>query len=73
MKKVMMGIVACLSLMLLTGCGNEQKTMNCSRTMNQSGASIDLKYEVLYTGAYVDVVKSKEKITSEEFEKFFEE
>ncbi len=68
MKKVMMGIVACLSLMLLTGCGNEQKTMNCSRTMNQSGASIDLKYEVLYTGAYVDVVKSKEKITSDDEE-----
>lgn len=65
MKKVMVGIIACLSLMLLTGCGATQKTMKCSRTMNQSGASMDLQYEVLYTGEYVDVVKSTEKVTSD--------
>lgn len=65
MKKVMVGIIACLSLMLLTGCGAEQKTMKCSRTLNQSGISMDLQYEVLYTGDYVDVVKSTEKVTSD--------
>ena len=65
MKKVMVGIIACLSLMLLTGCGAEQKTMKCSRTLNQSGVAMDLQYEVLYTGDYVDVVKSTEKVTSD--------
>lgn len=65
MKKVMVGIIACLSLMLLTGCGETQKTMKCSRTLNQSGISMDLQYEVLYTGDYVDVVKSTEKVTSD--------
>ncbi len=68
MKKVMVGIVACLSLRLLTGCGEVQKTMKCSRTMNQNGATMDLQYEVLYTDENVDVVKSTEKVTSEDAE-----
>ncbi len=65
MKKVMVAVVACLSLILITGCGEKQKTMNCSRTLNQTGVSMDLKYEVLYTGDYVDVIKSTEKVTSD--------
>ncbi len=71
MKKVLIGIVACMSIMLLTGCGAEQKTMKCSRTLNQNGAAFDLQYEVLYTGENVDVVKSTEKITSDN-EQFLE-
>lgn len=65
MKKVMIAIVACLAVFLVAGCGKEQKTMKCSRTMNQGGAALDLQYEVLYTGDYVDVVKSTEKVTSD--------
>lgn len=65
MKKVIVGVITCLSLMLLTGCGAEQKTMKCSRTLNQSGASFDLQYEVLYTGDTVNTVKSTEKVTSD--------
>ncbi len=68
MKKIMLGVVACLAVMLLTGCGAEQKTMKCSRTINQNGAAFDLKYEVLYTGKNVDVVKSTETITSDNAE-----
>lgn len=62
MKKEL--IVACLSLLLLTGCGSE-KTMKCTRTLNQSGLKFDLSYEVTYKGNVVSKVHSVEKITSE--------
>ncbi len=65
MKKRILTLVVCLSLMMLTGCTETQKTLKCSRTMNQNGASFDLQYEVTYTGRYVDEVKSTEKITSD--------
>lgn len=63
MKKII--VVVCLAALLVTGCGKEQKSMKCSRTMNQNGATLDLQYEVLYTGDFVDVVKSTEKVTSD--------
>lgn len=65
MKKILAIAVACLSLVFLTGCGAEQKTLKCSRTMNQNGAELNLQYEVLYTGNYVDIVRSTEKVTSD--------
>ena len=65
MKKVMVAFVTCLVVLLATGCGAEQKTLKCSRSMNQNGADLDLQYEVLYTGEYVDVIKSTEKVTSD--------
>lgn len=65
MKKIMMVVVTCVSLLFVTGCGGTQKTMKCTRTLNQNGAAFDLQYEVTYTGSYVDVVKSTETITSD--------
>lgn len=65
MKKIIVALVVCFTVLLSVGCGAEQKTMKCSRTMNQNDASLDLQYEVLYTGENVDIVKSTEKITSE--------
>lgn len=68
MKKIMVAVIACLTLLLVTGCGSEQKTMKCSRSLNQSGAAFDLQYEVVYTGNYVDIVKSTETVTSDDTE-----
>lgn len=65
MRKIILGVAMCLCLLLLTGCGTEQKMMKCSRNLNQNGAVVDLQYEVLYTGKDVDVIKSTEKITSD--------
>ncbi len=64
MKKViaLVGMV----LLLSTGCGNETKTMVCTRTVNQSGVQMDLRYEVEYTKDTVDKVKSIEKVVSDD-------
>ncbi|MCI9280047.1 MAG: YehR family protein [Bacilli bacterium] len=62
MKKIMMLIV--VSLFCLTGCGNETKTMTCTRSMNQNGLGMDLRYEVEYSKNTVTKVKSIEKVTS---------
>lgn len=63
MKKII--ALICFSLLLVTGCGSETKTMTCTRTLNQNGMSADLKYEVEYAKDVVKKVKSTEKITSE--------
>ncbi len=62
MKKVI--LLVCFSVFLTAGCGAE-KTMTCSRTMNQSGMQVDLKYEVNYSNDTVKRVKSTEKVTSD--------
>ena len=53
-----------VSLFCLTGCGNETKTMTCTRSMNQNGLGMDLRYEVEYSKNTVTKVKSIEKVTS---------
>jgi len=63
MKKIIVLVGLCL--LFVTGCGNETKTMVCTRTANQSGMNIDLRYEVEYTKGIVDHVTSTEKITSD--------
>ncbi len=68
MKKVLL-IVMCVGVLFLTGCGAEkEKTLKCSRTLNQSGIKMDLNYNVKYKGNYVNVVKSEEKIISDNAE-----
>ncbi len=62
MKKLL--VLVCFSLFLGTGCG-ANKTMTCTRTLNQNGMAIDLKYEVEYSGDKVKKVKSTEKVTSD--------
>lgn len=51
-------------LLVASGCGSE-KTMTCTRTMDQNGMKADLRYEVNYKGSTVSKVKSTEKITIE--------
>lgn len=59
-------LVACLSLLLITGCGdNTEKTMTCSRTMDQSGIKADLQYTVTYKGNTVVKVHTIEKMESD--------
>jgi len=64
MKKTLGLVLAGCCILLVTGCGGD-KTLNCSRTMNQNGIKADLKYEVTYSGDTVKKVKSTEKITSD--------
>lgn len=61
MKKII--ALTLLSLILITGCGKE-KTMTCTRTMNQNSISFDLKYEVEYLKDYVTKIKSTEMVKS---------
>lgn len=63
MKKII--VLVWFSLLLLTGCSSEVKNMTCTRTLNQDGMAVDLKYEVEYVNDVVKKVKSTEKITSE--------
>lgn len=60
MKKIMLLIG--ISLLCLTGCANETKTMVCTRTATQSGIELDLRYEVEYTKDIVNKVKTTEKV-----------
>lgn len=64
MKKFFMALLV-LGTMCLTGCGaDEEKVMSCSRTVNQSGVSMDLSYNVSYKGSNVTKVESTEKVTT---------
>lgn len=52
-----------LVVFLVTGCSSsEEKTMTCTRTMNQSGMKTNLNYKVTYSGDYVNRVQSEESI-----------
>ena len=64
MKKFFGFILVCCGLVVITGCGAD-KTMTCTRTMNQNGIKADLKYEVVYSGDTVKQVKSTEKISND--------
>lgn len=64
MKKII--IFICLSLILLTGCSNEEKTMKCTSTVEESGIKADLQYTVYYNGNNVTKVNSIEKIEAED-------
>ena len=68
MKKCLLAVM-CIGILFLTGCGAEkEKTLKCSRTLNQSGIKMDLNYNIKYKGNYVTVVKSEEKIVSDDKE-----
>lgn len=63
-KKFALVLVGCIVL-LGTGCGNTEKKMTCSRTMDQNGMKAELKYEVTYSKDTVKRIKSTETITSD--------
>lgn len=63
-KKFALALIGTI-ILLGTGCGNQEKKMTCSRTMNQNGMKADFKYEVTYSKDTVKKVKSTEKITSD--------
>ncbi len=65
MKKNIIITIAIGSL-LLTGCGTEeQELMECSRSMNQNDLEMINSYEVLYTGDYVDSIKTIEIVKAD--------
>lgn len=62
-RKYLFLAVAMLVVFLVTGCSSsEEKTMTCTRTMNQSGMKTNLNYKVTYSGDYVNRVQSEESI-----------
>ncbi len=62
-KKYLFLAVTMLVVFLVTGCSSsEEKTMTCTRTMNQSGMKTNLNYKVTYSGDYVNRVQSEESI-----------
>lgn len=67
MKKFLT-ILLCTGVILITGCTSkdEEKVMNCSRSINQSSIKMDLNYKVSYKGDYVTKVNSKEEITADD-------
>lgn len=66
MKKILAAIII-VGTVLFTGCGAEkEKTMKCSRTINQATIKMNLTYNVTYKGDYVTKIKSSEEITTED-------
>ncbi len=62
-RKYLFLAVTMLVVFLVTGCSSsEEKTMTCTRTMNQSGMKTNLNYKVTYSGDYVNRVQSEESI-----------
>mgnify|MGYP004569025757 CR=1 FL=1 len=62
-RKYLFLAVTMLVVFLVTGCSSsEEKTMTCTRTMNQSGIKTSLNYKVTYSGDYVNRVQSEESI-----------
>lgn len=58
-------------MFILTGCGNTKKITNniltCTKTGTlDDGVNIDLRYEVSYENDYVTIIKSTEKIISDD-------
>ncbi len=67
MKKKILGVTLVFALILLvTGCGNtSEKSMTCTRTMNQNNMKTSLNYKVSYKGDTVTQVKSVETVETE--------
>ena len=62
-RKYLFLAVTMLVVFLVTGCSSsEEKTMTCTRTMNQRGMKTNLNYKVTYSGDYVNRVQSEESI-----------
>ena len=62
-RKYLFLAVTMLVVFLVTGCSSsEEKTMTCTRTMNQSGMKTNLNYKVTYSCDYVNRVQSEESI-----------
>lgn len=62
-RKYLFLAVTMLVVFLVTGCSySKEKTMTCTRTMNQSGMKTNLNYKVTYSGDYVNRVQSEESI-----------
>lgn len=65
MKRKYLFLAVIISVMfLVTGCSSnsEEKTMTCSRTMDQNEMKTSLSYKISYKGDYVTRVKSEESI-----------
>lgn len=66
-RKYLFLAVTMLVIFLVTGCSSsEEKTMTCTRTMNQSGMKTNLNYKVTYSGDYVNRVQSEESIETDD-------
>ena len=65
MKRKYLFLAVIISVMfLVTGCSSnsKEKTMTCSRTMDQNEMKTSLSYKISYKGDYVTRVKSEESI-----------
>lgn len=68
MKKRILLVALLVVALGITGCGKEEvKELNCTRTATiTEGTNVDLSYNIKYKGDYVEVVKTEEKVTSDD-------
>lgn len=70
MKKSFLLVILLIMTLLVTGCDsgsdNETKTLTCTRNVTVAeGVRMELVYNATYTGDYVDVVETEEKVISD--------
>ena len=66
MKKGILISLLVIMLVVVTGCGKAKtKTMTCTmKSTITSGTTMESVYKITYTGKYVDLVESTEKVKS---------
>lgn len=67
MKKVALFLVICTCTLLISGCGKE-KTMTCTRTVNQNNIEMSLNYTAKYKGDYVTSLELVDTFKSDDVE-----
>lgn len=67
MKKNFLLVILLICLSLFTGCNSkEQKVLTCTRNATiTDGVKMELTYKATYTGDYVDVIETEEKIIAD--------
>lgn len=65
-KRVLLGVLLA-AVVMITGCGKEEtKELTCTRTATvTTGVEMKLNYNVTYAGDYVKVIKTDEKIITD--------
>lgn len=67
MKKGILYAMLLVMILGITGCNakEERKTLNCTRNVTiEEGTRMELWYQVTYTGDFVEVIETEEKVIS---------
>ncbi len=69
MRKLKGILLILVCTLLLSGCqSNTEKTMTCSKKMNQNGIKANFNYNITYKGKYVTKVESIEEVVFDDNE-----